>query len=96
MALVREVIRCAISSGSIFSVSGDTSAKTGVAPWFQLYMLKDRGYMRELLARVKAQGSPVLVFTVDLPIPGARYRDEGREIAEVRRHCSPYRTTCAD
>lgn len=44
-------------------------------PWFQLYMLKDRGYMRELLARAKAAGCPVLMFTVDLPTPGARYRD---------------------
>lgn len=50
-------------------------AATGAPPWFQLYMLKDRGYMRELLARVKAVGSPVLVFTVDLPTPGSRYRD---------------------
>ena len=48
---------------------------TGTPPWFQLYMLKDRGYMRELVARAKAAGSPVLVFTVDLPTPGARYRD---------------------
>ena len=43
--------------------------------WFQLYMIKDRGFMGELLARAKAVGSPVLVFTVDLPLPGARYRD---------------------
>lgn len=50
-------------------------AASGTAPWFQLYMLKDRGYMRELVARAKSVGSPVLVFTVDLPIPGARYRD---------------------
>jgi len=50
-------------------------AESGAAPWFQLYMLKDRGYMRELLARAKAAGCPVLVFTVDLPLPGARYRD---------------------
>jgi L-lactate dehydrogenase (cytochrome) len=50
-------------------------AATGTPPWFQLYMLKDRGYMRELLGRAKAAGSPVLVFTVDLPLPGARYRD---------------------
>lgn len=50
-------------------------AATGTPPWFQLYMLKDRGYMRELLGRAKAAGSPVLVFTVDLPVPGARYRD---------------------
>jgi L-lactate dehydrogenase (cytochrome) len=44
-------------------------------PWFQLYMLKDRGYMRELLERAKTAGCPALVFTVDLPTPGARYRD---------------------
>jgi L-lactate dehydrogenase (cytochrome) len=50
-------------------------AESGTAPWFQLYMLKDRGYMRELLGRAKAAGCPVLVFTVDLPLPGARYRD---------------------
>ncbi|KQW72141.1 alpha-hydroxy-acid oxidizing enzyme [Phenylobacterium sp. Root77] len=50
-------------------------AESGTPPWFQLYMLKDRGYMRELLGRAKAAGCPVLVFTVDLPLPGARYRD---------------------
>ena len=50
-------------------------AKTGTPPWFQLYVLKDRGYMRELLARAREAGCPVLAFTVDLPIPGARYRD---------------------
>lgn len=50
-------------------------AATGTPPWFQLYMLKDRGYMRELLSRAKAAGCPVLVFTVDLPLPGSRYRD---------------------
>lgn len=50
-------------------------AATGTPPWFQLYMLKDRGYMRELLARAKSAGCPVLAFTVDLPIPGSRYRD---------------------
>ena len=43
--------------------------------WFQLYMIKDRGFMAALLERAKAAGSPVLVFTVDLPVPGARYRD---------------------
>jgi len=50
-------------------------AATGAPPWFQLYMLKDRGYMQALLGRAKALGCPVLVFTVDLPTPGARYRD---------------------
>ncbi|OXE35271.1 MAG: alpha-hydroxy-acid oxidizing enzyme [Phenylobacterium zucineum] len=50
-------------------------AKAVAPPWFQLYMLKDRGYMRALLERAKAAGCPVLVFTVDLPVPGSRYRD---------------------
>ncbi|MBS0334330.1 MAG: L-lactate dehydrogenase [Proteobacteria bacterium] len=53
----------------------EVARATGVPPWFQLYMLKDRGYMRELLGRMKTLGCPVLVFTVDLPTPGARYRD---------------------
>jgi L-lactate dehydrogenase (cytochrome) len=50
-------------------------ARNAAPPWFQLYMLKDRAYMKDLLARAKAEGCPVLVFTVDLPTPGARYRD---------------------
>lgn len=50
-------------------------AAAGVPPWFQLYMLKDRGYLVELLARAKAAGCPALVFTLDMPTPGARYRD---------------------
>lgn len=50
-------------------------AGQGSPPWFQLYMLKDRGYMRELIGRAKAAGCPVLVFTVDLAVPGSRYRD---------------------
>ncbi|MGE5501909.1 MAG: L-lactate dehydrogenase [Ignavibacteriales bacterium] len=47
----------------------------GVAPWFQLYMIRDRGYMETLLETARDLGCPVLVFTVDLPLPGARYRD---------------------
>ena len=53
----------------------EVAAAVKAPPWFQLYMLRDRGYMAELLQRAKAVGSPVLVFTVDLPLPGARYRD---------------------
>ncbi|MBI6925747.1 FMN-dependent L-lactate dehydrogenase LldD [Pseudomonas putida] len=43
--------------------------------WFQLYVLKDRGFMRNALERAKAAGVRTLVFTVDMPTPGARYRD---------------------
>ncbi|TLX56412.1 L-lactate dehydrogenase [Stutzerimonas nosocomialis] len=43
--------------------------------WFQLYVLKDRGFMKNALERAKAAGVKTLVFTVDMPTPGARYRD---------------------
>lgn len=43
--------------------------------WFQLYVLKDRGFMKNVLERAQAAGCTTLVFTVDMPVPGARYRD---------------------
>ena len=43
--------------------------------WFQLYVLKDRGFMQNALERAQAAGCTTLVFTVDMPVPGARYRD---------------------
>jgi L-lactate dehydrogenase (cytochrome) len=43
--------------------------------WFQLYMIRDRGFMRALLEQAKALGCSALVFTVDMPVPGSRYRD---------------------
>jgi L-lactate dehydrogenase (cytochrome) len=43
--------------------------------WFQLYVLRDRGFMRDALERAQAAGVTTLVFTVDMPVPGARYRD---------------------
>ncbi len=76
-----QAARAAAAAGVPFCLSTvgvcsvEEVAESGTAPWFQLYMLKDRGYMRELLGRAKAAGCPVLVFTVDLPLPGARYRD---------------------
>ncbi len=43
--------------------------------WFQLYMIRDRGFMRDLLARAAAARCGALIFTVDMPVPGSRYRD---------------------
>ena len=57
--------------------------------WFQLYVLRDRGFMKDALERAKAAGVKTLVFTVDMPIPGARYRDARSGMsgpnAELRR-----------
>ncbi|MEG3181164.1 FMN-dependent L-lactate dehydrogenase LldD [Sphingomonas sp. LT1P40] len=43
--------------------------------WFQLYVLRDRGFMKDLIATAKSSGAEAMVFTVDMAVPGARYRD---------------------
>lgn len=43
--------------------------------WFQLYVLRDRGFMRDVLTIARDLGVTTLVFTVDMPVPGSRYRD---------------------
>lgn len=43
--------------------------------WFQLYLLRDRGVVKEMLARAKAAQCSALVFTVDLARLGIRYSD---------------------
>ncbi|MDT8429640.1 MAG: L-lactate dehydrogenase [Pseudomonadales bacterium] len=63
-----------LSTVGICSVE-EVTEHSPAPPWYQLYMIKDRGYMAELIARVQACQCPVLVFTVDLPVAGARYRD---------------------
>ncbi len=45
-------------------------------PWFQLYVTRDRGFMRDMIARAHAAGSDTLFLTVDMPAPGPRYRDK--------------------
>jgi L-lactate dehydrogenase (cytochrome) len=51
-------------------------AAAALPPWFQLYMVRDRAFMADVLASTAALGCPVLVFTVDLAVPGTRYRDQ--------------------
>jgi L-lactate dehydrogenase (cytochrome) len=43
--------------------------------WFQLYMVRDRGFLTDMLAQAADAGIRTLVFTVDMPVPGKRYRD---------------------
>lgn len=51
-------------------------AKASTQPiWFQLYVLRDRAFMKNALERALAAGVTTLVFTVDMPVPGSRYRD---------------------
>ncbi|HEX8065833.1 MAG TPA: L-lactate dehydrogenase [Thermoleophilaceae bacterium] len=62
------------STVSICSVE-EVAAATSVPPWFQLYVMRDRGYAQDLMARAQAVGSPVLLLTIDLAVVGARHRD---------------------
>ncbi len=43
--------------------------------WFQVYIQRDRGFTRDLLARAEDAGASALVLTVDLPVLGARDTD---------------------
>jgi L-lactate dehydrogenase (cytochrome) len=63
-----------LSTVSVCSLE-EVAASSVVPPWFQLYVIRDRGFMIELLARARALQCGALVFTVDMPLPGARYRD---------------------
>lgn len=53
----------------------EVAANVGTPPWMQLYMIRDRAFMSDLLDHARAAGSDALVFTVDMPVPGNRYRD---------------------
>src|SRR5688572_25587131 len=53
----------------------EVRAATKAPFWFQLYMMRDRGYVRELLQRARQVGVETLVFTVDLAVVGSRHRD---------------------
>jgi len=62
------------STVSICSVE-EVAQATTAPPWFQLYVMRDRGYAEQLMARARTAGCRVLVLTVDLAVVGARRRD---------------------
>jgi len=43
--------------------------------WLQLYIIKDRGFVRDLIAQAREAKCSALLLTVDLPVSGSRYRD---------------------
>ena len=69
-----------LSTVSICSIE-DVRAATRAPFWFQLYVMKDRGYTASLLDRAEAAGCPVLVLTVDIPVSGLRRRDAKNGLA---------------
>ena len=43
--------------------------------WFQVYVMRDRGFTRELIERAKAAGCTALMLTADLTVQGQRHRE---------------------
>jgi L-lactate dehydrogenase (cytochrome) len=63
-----------LSTMSICSIE-DVAEATGKPFWFQLYVIKDRGFSKDLLERARAAKCDTLVLTVDLQVLGQRHRD---------------------
>lgn len=63
-----------LSTMSICSIE-DVAENTSKPFWFQVYMLRDRDFMANLIERAKAAGCSALVLTLDLQIMGQRHKD---------------------
>jgi len=63
-----------MSTLSICSIE-DLAAAVDKPFWFQLYVMKDRGFVRSLIERAAAAGCSALVLTVDLQVLGQRHID---------------------
>ncbi|GAB7553453.1 FMN-dependent L-lactate dehydrogenase LldD [Novosphingobium sp. 11B] len=77
-----QAVRAAQNAGVPFTLStvgactiGEVARAADRPFWFQLYMIRDRAFMKDLLAQAVEAGCSTLVFTVDMPVPGSRYRD---------------------
>jgi L-lactate dehydrogenase (cytochrome) len=62
------------STMSICSIE-DIAAAVDKPFWFQLYVMKDRGFIKELIERAIAAKCSALVLTVDLQVIGQRHQD---------------------
>jgi len=63
-----------LSTMSICSIE-DVAQATGKPFWFQLYVMRDREFVADLIDRAKAAGCSALVLTLDLQILGQRHKD---------------------
>ncbi|MNU51532.1 L-lactate dehydrogenase [cytochrome] [compost metagenome] len=77
-----QAARAAAAFGVPFTLStvgacsiGEVAAGSPAPFWFQLYMIRDRAFMADLLDLAEQAKCPALIFTVDMPVPGSRYRD---------------------
>jgi L-lactate dehydrogenase (cytochrome) len=86
-----QAARAAADAGVPFALSTVSAcalsevAASGHVPWYQLYFVKDRGFVGDMIERAKAAGCEALILTVDLPTPGSRYRDARAAGSGLRR-----------
>ena len=73
-AAERQRIKFVLSTMSICSIE-DVSSHTKNSFWFQLYVMKDRGFAKSLIERAKEAGCDALVLTLDLQLLGQRHKD---------------------
>lgn len=85
-----QAARAAAQAGVPFSLSSvgictveEVNRATDTPCWFQLYMLKDREAVLRTLKRAEQAGCTTLLFTVDLPVAGARWRDTRNGMLEA-------------
>lgn len=82
-----QALRAAQAAGVPFCLSTvslcpleEVARAAGRPFWFQLYMARDRAFVRDMLARADAAGCSVLLLTVDLAVPGVRNRTGGASL----------------
>lgn len=95
-----QAMRAADKAGIPFCLStvsacpiDEVAAATENPFWFQLYMIRDRAFMKDLLAQARAAKCSALVFTVDMPVPGSRYRDYRSGLAGASGAFGSFRRT---
>ena len=80
LAAAKVGIPFCLSTMSICSIE-DVRAASATPFWFQLYLMRDRGFNAELMARAQAAQCPVLMLTLDMQIQGLRRRDPKNGLA---------------
>ena len=60
-------------------------AASGNIPWYQLYFVRDRGFVANMIETAKEAGCAALILTVDLAVPGSRSRDARAAGGGLRR-----------
>lgn len=73
-AAARAGIPFCLSTMSICSIE-QVRAATDTPFWFQVYVMRDRGFTRELIRRAREAGCPALMLTADLTVQGQRHRE---------------------